>query len=377
MVKRLISMVLVVFLAFSLVLAAGCGAKTESTAAKDAGAAKEPAKEKIKVGFIFIGPAKDGGWTESHFNGMNEIKSKLGVEVAYKELVNEGPEAKKPIRDLIDQGCNVIFTTSFGYMDPTAELAKEFPKVKFFHCSGYKQSENMSSYFGKMYEARYLSGIVAGMKTKSNKIGYVAAMQIPEVVNGINGFTLGVQSVNPNAVVKVRWVNSWVDAAKAKDAAVALLDEGCDVITQHHDATAPQIAAEQKGAFAIGYDLDSKAAAPKAYMTAPIWNWSPYYVDQVKAIIDGKWKSSDYAGGLKDGIIDLAPLTAIAPAGAKEKVAEARKKIEDGSLYVFTGPLKDQNDKVRAEAGKKIEYKVIAGEMDWFVKGVEGKIESK
>jgi basic membrane protein A and related proteins len=363
MTKKVISLILVCVLALTLVFATGCGTST--------------AEAKTKVGFIFVGPAKDGGWSEAHFNGMNAIHEKLGVEVAYKELVPEGPDCVKPMKDLIDQGCNVIFATSFGYMDYVAKLAKENPKVKFFHCSGYTQAVNMTSYFGKMYEARYLSGIVAGMKTKANKIGYVAAMQLPETVNGINAFTLGVRSVNPSAVVKVRWVGSWIDAAKAKDAAVALLDEGCDVLTQHHDATAVQIAAEQRGAFAIGYDLDSKDAAPKAYITAPVWNWAPYYIDQVKAIMNGTWKSGDYAGTLKDGILDLAPLTANAPDGAKEKVDAARKAIEDGSLYVFTGPLKDQTGKMRVEAGKQLDYKSIAGSMDWFLEGIEGKIESK
>lgn len=361
--KKIISALLVVTIMLTLVLA-GCGSSANGALTKD----------KIKVGFIYIGPARDGGWTESHDNGRQFLEKELGVKTVYKELVPEGPESEKAIKDLIDQGCNVIFTTSFGYMDPTAKVAKEFPKVKFFHCSGYKTAENMSNYFGKMQEPRYLSGIVAGMKTKTNKIGYVAAYEIPECISGINAFTLGVQSVNPNAKVIVKWTHTWIDAAKEKDAAIAALDEGCDVISEHNDSTSPQIAAEQRGGWAIGYDLDNPKDAPKAYMTAPIWNWGPYYASQVKAIMDGSWKSTSYYGGMKDGIVDLAPLTAVAPEESKAKVEEVKKKIIDGSFNVFSGPIKDQSGTVKVEKGKALEDKDVLGMM-WFVQGVEGKIE--
>jgi len=363
MTRKVISVVLAVCMALALVLAAGCTSSSTST-------------NKVKVGFVFIGPIKDGGWTQSHYNGMTYLKDQLKVDTMYRELIPEGPEAKKAIKELVNAGCNVIFTTSFGYMDPTVEVAKEFPKVKFFHCSGFKSSENMANYFGRIYEPRYLSGIVAGLKTKTNKIGYLAAYEIPECISGINAFTLGVQSVNPGAVVKVRWTHTWIDSAKEKDAAVALLDDGCDVITQHNDSTAPQIAAEAKGAFAIGYDLDSRNSAPKAYMTAPVWDWGPYYVAQVKAIIDGNWKTSAYHGGIKEGICLLAPLTDIAPADAKAKVEAAQKKIVDGSLEVFKGPIMDQTGAVKVPEGKFLSYDEIMGTgMNWFVKGVEGKIE--
>ncbi len=363
MFKRTISLVLALLMVFSLALATGCDSSSSS---KD-----------TKVGFVFIGPIKDGGWTEAHYNGMNYLKEKLNVETMYRELVKEGPESKKSITELINAGCNVIFTTSFGYMDPTVEVAKEFPDVKFFHCSGYKTADNMSNYFGRMYEARYLSGIVAGMKTQAKKIGYVAAFEIPEVINGINAFALGVQSVNPDAVVKVRWTHTWIDSALEKDAAVALLDDGCDVISQHNDSTSPQIAAQDRGAFAIGYDLDTPNAAPKAYMTAPIWNWGPYYVDQINAIKAGTWKSSAYHGGIKEGILDLAPLTDVAPVESKAKVGEMRSKIVDGSFEVFKGPIMDQTGAVKVPEGKALSYDEIMSVefMNWFVKGVEGKIE--
>ncbi|MCX7843412.1 MAG: BMP family ABC transporter substrate-binding protein [Clostridia bacterium] len=362
MSRKVTSIMLVIVLALSLVFTAGCG-----TGASNG---------KVKVGFVFIGPIKDGGWTEAHYNGMNYLKEQLKVETMYRELVPEGPESKKAIKELINAGCNVIFTTSFGYMDPTLEAAKENPKVKFFHCSGFKTAENMSNYFGRMYEPRYLSGIVAGLKTKTNKIGYVAAYEIPEVINGINAFTLGVQSVNPNAVVKVRWSHTWIDSALEKAAAVALLDDGCDVITQHNDSTATYIAAQERGAYAIGYNLDMPSAAPKAYMTAPVWNWGVYYVQEVKAIMEGTWKAAAYQGGIKEGLLDLAPLTEVAPPEAKAKVEEARKQIIDGTLQVFKGPIKDQSGNIKVPEGKTLNYEdTMSMDMNWFVQGVEGKIE--
>lgn len=332
--------------------------------------------ENLKVGFVYIGPVNDGGWTQSHDEGRKYLEKKLGVKTIYKESVPEGAESKDAIKELIDQGCKVIFTTSYGYMDPTIDVAKANPDVKFYHCSGYKTADNVSTYFGRMYQPRYLSGIAAGMRTKSNKIGYVAATPIPEVINGIDAFTLGVQSVNPNAKVIVRWSNTWIDAVKEKETAVALLDEGCDVIAQHNDSTSPQIAAEERGAYAIGYDLDIPTGAPKAYMTAPVWNWGPYYVDQVKSVLAGNWKSTQYFGGMNDGIVNLAPLTANAPEGAQAKIDEVKAKILDGSFKVFEGPIKDQDGNVKIKEGEYLSDKDINSLM-WFVQGVEGKIETK
>lgn len=360
MMKRVLAVVLVCIMAFSLLLT-GCG-NTGKADAKD-----------MKVGFIFIGPANDGGWTQAHDNGREYVEEKLGVQTVIKEIVPEGAEAKKSIMELVDVGCKVIFTTSFGYMDPTEEVAKEFPDIKFLHCSGFKTLDNMSNYFGRMYEARYLSGIVAGMKTKTNKIGYVAAIPIAEVFNGINAFTLGVQSVNPDAKVIVRWSNTWIDVAKEKEAAVAVLDEGCDVLTLHNDSTAVHIEAQERGAAVIGYNLDIPEAAKDAYMTAPIWNWGPYYADQIQKAIDGTFKSEAYMGGLSDGLVALAPLTANAPEGAQAKVDEAKNKILDGSLKVFAGPIYGQDGSLKVKEGEILDEGYIAGAMDWFVQGVEGK----
>jgi len=365
MLKRTLAFMLILVLVASVFT--GCGSKdSEKTDAK--------VEDKIKVGFIYVGPIGDGGWSFSHDEGRLYLENELGVETIYREAVPEGPEVEKVMKDMIDQGAKVIFATSFGYMDYMEKVSKEYPDVKFLHCSGYKTTDNMANYFGRMYEPRYLSGIVAGMKTKSNKIGYVAAFEIPEVIRGINAFTLGVRSVNPEAKVVVRWTHTWYDPAKEKEAAKSLLDEGIDVVAQHQDTAGPQQAAEEAGAYAIGYNTDSFDKAPKAYMTAPVWKWGPYYVEQVKAVMEGNWTSHSYWGGLQDKIVELAPISENAPEGAAEKVEAAKKKILDGELNIFAGPIKDQDGNIAIEEGKVLTDEEMLS-MNWFVEGVEGKIE--
>lgn len=363
------------------VTAAGCGSRT--TTSQGQGSSSTPAtqasgntlaKEDIKVGFIFVGPVGDGGWSDAHNIGRLALEEELGVETIFTESVPEGPESEKVIRDMIDQGVNVLFATSYGYMDYVEKVAKDHPEVKFLHCSGYLMADNMTNYFGRIYQARYLSGIVAGLKTQTNKIGYVAAFSIPEVVRGINAFTLGVQSVNPEATVSVRWTHTWYDPALEKEAAKALLDEGADIIAQHQDTAGPQVAAEEKGAWSIGYNTDMKDTAPKAYMTAPIWNWGPYYIEQVQAVMDGTWKAESYWKGMDAGIVELAPLTENAPADAQAKVDEIQAKILDGSFKIFEGLIKDQNGEVRVQEGQAMTDAEMLS-FDWFVQGVEGKIE--
>lgn len=362
--KKLLALLLVVVMSLSVALT-GCGSSSSKS-------------EGVKVGFIYIGPIGDGGYTYAHNLGREYLEKQLGdkgVTTTVMESVPEDAASEKAMKDLIDQGCNVIFATSFGYMEYVDKVAKEYPDVKFFHCSGYMSNEtNFVNYFGRIEQTRYLSGIAAGLKTQSNKIGYVAAKQIPEVIRGINAFTLGVQSVNPNATVEVKWTDTWYDPTLEKNAAVALLNNGCDVIAQHQDTTGPQIAAEEKGAFAIGYNSDSKNAAPKAYITAPIWNWGVYYVDQVQKILDGTWKAENYWGGLKEGVVDLAPLTENAAPETKEKIEAVKAKILDGSFNVFQGPIKDQSGAVKVAEGS-----VMSDEdqlsCKWFVQGVNGKID--
>jgi basic membrane protein A len=347
---------------------------TSSASSESSGTAKT---QGLKVGFIYIGTIGDAGYSYAHDLGRKAIEEKLGskgVTTIKVQNVPETAEAEKAMRNLIDQGCKAIFATSFNYMDYVEKVAKEYPDVKFFHCSGNKSNTtNFVNYFGKIEQARYLSGIAAGLKTKTNKIGYVAAMQIPEVIRGIDAFTLGVRSVNPKAVVNVKWTNTWLDAQLEKDAALALLNEGNDVITQHQDTTGPQIAAQEKNAFAIGYNSDSRNAAPKAYITAPVWNWGVYYVDQVQKILDGTWKAENYMGTMKDGLIDLAPLTDNAAPGTKEKIEAVKAKIVDGSLDIFAGPVKDQKGNIKIAQGATMTDKEQL-ECKWFVEGVNGEI---
>jgi len=356
------------------VILCGCGQKKQdqTSSGKPAADGKTP----VKMGFVYIGPIGDGGWTFEHDKGRQFVEEELGIDTIYKENVEEGPEVKEIMRSLIDQGCNLIVATSFGYMDYVEELSMEFPDVKFLHCSGYKTNENMANYFGRMYEPRYLSGIIAGMKTKTDKIGYVAAFEIPEVIRGINAFTLGVLSIKPKAEVIVRWTHTWYDPAKEKAAAEALLDEDCDVIAQHQDTAGPQQAAEERGLWAIGYNSDMSKMAPKSNMTSPVWNWGRYYAAEAKAVQDGTWKTSQFWGGMKDDTVRLAPLTALAPEGAKEKVAAAQSQIEDGSFVIFAGPIKDQSGAVRIAEGETMSDKDMLS-MDWFIEGVVGKAKSE
>ncbi|WP_105617872.1 BMP family ABC transporter substrate-binding protein [Vallitalea okinawensis] len=330
--------------------------------------------EETTVGFIYVGPIGDGGWSYAHDQGRQYLEQELGVKTIYVESVPENQEVEQVIKDMVDQGASIIFATSFGYMNYVKDMATEYPEVTFFHCSGYESAENMANYFGRMYEPRYLSGKVAGLKTETNKIGYVAAFPIPEVIRGINAFTLGVQSVNPEAEVEVVWTSTWYDPASEKEAAVALLDNGSDVIAQHQDTAGPQQAAEERGAFSIGYNTDMSAMAPEAYMTAPVWNWGPYYVEQVKAVQEGTFESHAYWGGMNEGVVELAELTELAPTEAKDIITEATESIKDGSLTIFEGPLKDNSGELRVEEGVTLTDEELLG-MNWFVEGVIGKVE--
>lgn len=355
---------MLVALVLVTLLLAACGAKKEAEAPK--------AEDQMTVGFIYVGPIGDGGYSYAHNEGRLFLEKETGVKTLYKESVPEGPEVKEVVKNMIDQGATVIVGTSFGYMDYMEELSKEFPNIKFLHCSGYKTTDNMTNYFGRMYQARYLSGLVAGLKTKSNKVGYVAAFPIPEVIGGIDAFTLGVRKVNPNATVEVVWTNTWYDPAKEKDAAVALIDKGADVIAQHQDTAGPQQAAEEKGVFSIGYNTDMSKVAPKANMTSAIWNWGPYYVKAIKEIKEGKWTNKPFFGSMGEDIVRLAPLTANAPEGAQKVVDEEKAKIIDGSWDVFNGEIKDQTGAVKVAKDAKLTDEQIVS-IDWFVEGVIGK----
>ena len=340
-----------------------------------AGAAGATSQATVKAAWVYLGPPGDLGWTYQHELGRQLAIKKLGssLKATKVESVPENPSvATRVIRQLAQQGNNIIFTTSFGYMDPTLNVAKQFPKVHFEHCSGFKSAANMGNYFGAMEEARYLSGMAAGRKTKTNKIGYVAAFPIPEVVRGLNAFTMGVRSVNPKATVRVVWTSTWYDPSKERSAAESLLSVDCDVLGMHQDSTAVGLAAQAKGAFWVGYNSNAQRFAPKAWLTAPVWNWGPFYTKQVRATLNGTWKTGSYYGTMKDGMITLAPL-ANSDAATKAMVAKKAAAIKTGKFNVLSGPIKDQKGKVRVPAGKTMSLG-DALSWNWLVQGVQGSI---
>ena len=332
-------------------------------------------KKPFKIAFVYIGPPGDLGWTYEQDRGRLALEKKFGdrIETKYIENVPEGPDAERVIRQYAAAGFDMIITTSFGYMDPTLAVAKEFPKVIFEHCSGYKTAPNMATYFGRIEEARYLTGIIAGRMTKTNVIGYVAAFPIPEVVRGINGFTLGVRSVNPKAQVKVVWTNTWYDPVKEREAAVALLDSGADIIAQHQDTTEPQKAAQERGKLSIGYDSDMGKFVGDTVLASAIWNWETYFIDTVQKALDGKWQTHQYWGGLKDGVTKLSAISKRVPDSVKKEVEVAQAKIL-GGWNIFTGPIKDQNGKEVYPAKAVISDDKLLS-MDWFVEGVVGRVQ--
>jgi basic membrane protein A len=364
MMKCRIAMVLAVFVFFTVVSGFGSGPAVSTAEAADP----------FKVAFIYVGPIGDLGWSWEHDRGRQMLEKKFGnkVTTTYIESVPEGPDAARVIRQYAMQGYKAIFATSFGYMDPMVEVAGDFPKAYFEHCSGYKTAANMSTYFGRMYQPRYLSGIVAGKMTKTNVIGYAAAFPIPEVIRGINAFTLGARSVNPKVQVRVVWTSTWFDPVKEREAAVALLDAGADIIAQHQDTTEPQKAAQERGLMSIGYDSDMRGFVGDSVLVSPVWNWGAYYVDTVGAMLDGSWKKHQYWGGLKEGIVQLSEFSPKVPADVQSLVKEKQDLILSGKWDVFYGPVKDQKGKTVVPAGAKLSDGDMLN-MSYFVEGVIGK----
>lgn len=344
------------------------------SASSSPAASESPTEEKKmpRVAFVYIGPPGDGGWTYQHDLGRKYMEEQLGIKADYVENVPESADAERVITELA-QNHDVIFTTSFGYMDYTLNVAKKFPDVKFLHASGYKTAENMGTYFGSNFEASYLAGIAAGKVTKKNVLGYIGAFPIPEVIYNLNAFTLGAQSVNPDVTVKVVWSNTWFDPTVERQAAISLLDQGADVLLAYQDSPATIQAAAERGAMAGGNDSDMTRYAPEAYLTNPTWNWGPYYTKTVQAIADGTWKSEQYHGSMRDGMVGLAPLGPNVPEDVKALVEEKKQAILDDTLKVFTGPIKDQSGAVKVAEGQTLTLEEILA-MNWLVEGVEGTI---
>jgi basic membrane protein A len=333
--------------------------------------------QKFKAAFVYVGPIGDLGWSWSHDQGRQALEAAIpNVETTYQESVPENPaDAERVIRDFAQKGNNLVVTTSFGYMDPTINVAKDFPDTQFIHISGYKTAENVSTAFGKIEEPRYVSGIIAGQMTKSNQLGYVAAFPIPEVIRGINAFTLGVRSVNPAAIVKVVWTSTWYDPQLERQAAEALLDGGADVIAQHQDTAGPMQAAQDRGVYGVGYDADMSSLAPDAVLTSAIWNWGVYYIQAVQSIMAGTWTSNQFWGGWPEGVVDLAPIGAMVPEEVKTQ-AEAEivkfKAGEESIFTIYTGPVNDNPGAAKLTDGQAMTAEELLS-MDWFVEGVDGK----
>jgi len=327
----------------------------------------------LNVGFVYVSPIGDAGWSYAHDQGRLAVEKMDGVTTSYVEAVAEGPDSERVMLNMARKGYDVVFATSFGYMDPMLKVAKQFPDASFMHCSGFKTADNMGNYFGRMYQARYLSGMVAGAMTKSNTLGYVAAFPIPEVIRGINAFTLGAQAMNPDVTVRVVWTKTWYDPATEKEAAKSLLDVGADVIAQHQDSPGPQEAAQEKGVYSIGYNSDMSAFAPKAHLTAPIWNWGPFYVETIEKVKAGTWKAESVWPGIAEGIVDLAPMSDMVPKDVQAKVM-AQKEALKGGGKIFVGPLMDQKGAEKVAAGSALSDGDMLG-MTWFVKGVVGTTE--
>ncbi len=333
------------------------------------------AADPMKVGFVYVGPIGDHGWSYQHHQGLKAVQAKFGdkVETTFVENVSEGPDAERVIRQLAQKGNQIIFTTSFGYMNPTLKVAKRFPKVKFEHATGFKRSDNVATYNIRYYEGRYLAGMVAAKMSKSNTLGYIASFPIPEVVMGINAAYLGAKSVNPNIKLKIIWVSSWFDPGKEADAAKALRDQGADVIFQHTDSPAAMKLAEKEGIHAIGQASDMQAFGPTAQLTALVNNWGPYYIERIEAAMDGTWKSQDVWGGTGSGMLVMANWNRSIPGDVAAAADKVKGEMAAGKFHPFTGPMNKQDGTQFLGAGEVIKDGDLAG-MNFYVEGIEGKL---
>jgi len=332
----------------------------------------------IKVGYVYVSPIGDAGWTYQHDLGRKEMEKTLGakVQTRFIESVSEGADAERVIRELAQSGHGVIFGTSFGYMNFMERVAKQFPKVAFVHATGYKRGPNLGTYNARFYEGRYLTGLVAGRMTQSNILGYVAAFPIPEVLQGINAFTMAARSINPKVEVRVVWVNSWYDPGKERDAANTLMAQGADVVTHHIDSTAVVQAAQERGRYAIGYHSDMSKYGAKAHLTATTHHWGEYYIRTINEAIAGTWKPGNLWGGFKEGMVKLAPLNPAVPADVRERITRIEADLTSGKFHPFSGPIVDQDGKERLAAGQTMSDEVL-GNMDYYVQGVASRLPKK
>ena len=356
----------------------GCGKKEEPAPAPaaPAPAASAPAKaEPLKIGFAYVGPVGDGGWTFAHDNGRKALEAEFGdkIKTTFVENVPESADAERVIRDMAGQGNKLIFGTTFGYMEPMLKIAADTKDVKFEHATGYKTAENMRTYDSRTYEGAYMAGVIAGKMTKSNTLGVVASVPIPEVIRNINSFTLGAQSSNPKVKTKVVWVNEWFNPPKETEAATSLINGGADVLFQNTDSPAVLKTAQDKGKRAFGWDSDMTAYGPKAHLASSVINWGPYYIKATKDALEGKWATGQSWWGVKEGAIDIVSIAEDVPAETKAKVEAVKAGLKDGSFVIWKGPIVDNTGKEQLAKDAVADDKFLGG-LGFYVKGVEGKI---
>ncbi|WP_170518561.1 BMP family ABC transporter substrate-binding protein [Ruegeria atlantica] len=334
------------------------------------------AEDKTKVGFVYVGPVGDGGWTYEHDKGRLAVEEHFGdkVETVFVESVPEGPDAERVMTQMALEGADLIFTTSFGYMDPTINVAKKFPNVKFEHATGYKTADNVSVYSARFYEGRAVQGHIAGKMTESNIVGYIGSYPIPEVIRGINSAYIHAKKVNPDVEFKIVWAYTWFDPAKEADAATVLIEQGADVILQHTDSTAPQAAAQEAGnVITFGQASDMSEYAPKPRVSSIIDNWAPYYIARTQAVMDGSWETVNTWDGIKEGMVEIGEISDAVPAEVKEEALAMKAAMAAGEYHPFTGPLKKQDGSDWLAEGETADDGTLAG-MNFYVEGLEGDI---
>jgi basic membrane protein A and related proteins len=378
--RQLLKTVVLTSLAAAAALLVGCGKKEEVPAAAApaaAPAASAPTKPApLKVAFAYVGPVGDGGWTFAHDNARKAVEKEFGdrVVTSFVEKVPEAADAERVFRDMAGQGNTLIFGTTFGYMEPMLKVAADLKDVKFEHATGYKQAPNMRTYDSRTYEGAYMAGVIAGAMTKSNTLGVVGSIPIPEVIRNINSFTLGAQSVNPKIKTKVVWINEWFNPPKETEAAQSLINAGADVLMQNTDSSAVLQTAEKAGKYAFGWDSDMTAYAPKAHLGSAIINWAPYYISATRDALDGKWTGGGGSWlGHKDGAIDMVSIAEVVPAETKAKIDTIKAGLKDGSFSIWKGPIMGSDGKEVLKKDEIADDKFLGG-VKFYVKGVEGKV---
>lgn len=353
----------------------GCGKKEEPAAPAATAEAPAAKPEPLKIAFAYVGPVGDAGWTFAHDNGRKALEAEFGdrVQTSFVESVPEGADAERVIRDMVNQGNKLIFGTTFGYMDYMLKIAGDHKDVKFEHATGYKTAENMRTYDSRTYEGAYMAGVIAGAMTKSNTLGVVGSVPIPEVIRNINSFTLGAQSVNPKVTTKVVWVNKWFDPPKEGEAAQSLLNQGADVLFQNTDSSAVLQAGEKAGKLAFGWDSDMSHFGPNAHLGSAIINWAPYYIKATRDVLEGTWKTETTWWGVKEGAIDLVSVSDKVPADIRAKVDTIRAGLKEGSYNIWKGPITGQDGKEVLKDGEVADDKFLHG-INFYIKGVEGRV---